>query len=185
LSRDVADYSENPPEVYDRTTVTLHWATAILVAIQFLIGRTTNLLPRGPLRVDIWSMHVLFGFALASVVVLGMLWRATRGRRLPSLNCGVLHLTAVATHRLLELLLLIIVALGITDVFAHGFPLFNLWHFPKLGSDEFLRSVNAWHGLIANVIVTVALLHSAAALFHHHVIKDGVLRRMWPTSTER
>jgi cytochrome b561 len=73
LSRDVADYSENPPKVYDRTTIALHWATAILVAIQFLIGRTTNFLPRGPFRVDIWSMHVLFGFALAGVVVLGML----------------------------------------------------------------------------------------------------------------
>ena len=184
MSRGVAGYSENPPEVYDRTTIMLHWATAILVAIQFLIGRTTNLLPRGPLRVDIWSMHVLFGFALAGVVVLGMLWRATGGRRLPSPNRGVLHLIAVATHRLLDLLLLIMIALGITDVFAHGFSLFNLWHFPKLGSDEFLRSVNAWHGLIANIIVTVALLHSAAALFHHYVIKDGVLRRMWPTSTE-
>jgi cytochrome b561 len=109
LSRDVADYSENPPKVYNRTTIALHWATAILVAIQFLIGRTTNFLPRGPLRVDIWSMHVLFGFALAGVVVLGMLWRATRGRRLPSLNRGILYLTAVAMHRLLDLLLLLII----------------------------------------------------------------------------
>jgi cytochrome b561 len=178
LSRDVTDQSESPPGVYDRTTITLHWATTILVAIQFLIGRTTDLLPRGPLRIDIWSVHVLFGFALASAVVLGMLWRATLGRRLPPLNRGVLHLTAVPTHRLLDLLLLIMVALGITNVFAHGFPLFNLWHFPKLDGDEFMRSVNAWHGLIANIVIAMALLHSAAALFHHHVIKDGVLRRM-------
>jgi hypothetical protein len=28
------------------------------------------------------------------------------------------------------------VALGITDVFAHGFPLLNPWHFPKFGGDE-------------------------------------------------
>jgi hypothetical protein len=74
---------------------------------------------------------------------------------------------------------------SITNVFAHGFPLFNLWHFPKFGGDEFMRSVNAWHGLLANIIITVALFHSAAALFHHHVIKDGVLRRMWSTLTER
>jgi hypothetical protein len=51
---------------------------------------------------------------------------------------------AVATHRLLDLLLLIMVALGITNVFAHGFPLFNLWHFPKFGGNEFMRSINAW-----------------------------------------
>jgi len=185
LSRDVTDTSGSQPEVYDRTTITLHWATAILVAIQFLIGRTTNLLQRGPLRVDIWSVHVLFGFAFASVVILGMFWRASRGRRLPPINRGVFHVTAVAMHRLLDRLLVIMVALGITNVFAHGFPLFNILLFPKFGSDEFMRSVNAWHGLIANIIVAVALLHSAAALFHRHVIKDGVLRRMWPTLTER
>jgi len=185
LSRDVTDQSESPPEVYDRATITLHWATAILVATRFLIGRTTNFLPRGPLRVEIWSAHVLFGFALAGTVVLGMLWRITHGRRLPPFNRGVLHLTAVATHRLLDLLLLVMIALGITDVFAHGFPLFNLWHFPKLGGEEFMRSINAWHGLIANIIIAVALFHSAAALFHRHVVKDGVLRRMWPTLRDR
>ena len=109
----------------------------------------------------------------------------TLGRRLPPLNRGVLHLTAVATHRLLDLLLLIMVALRITDVFAHGFPLFNLWHFPKFGGDEFMRSVNAWHGLIANIIIAVSQFHSVAALFHRYVVKDGVLRRMWPTLTEQ
>jgi cytochrome b561 len=103
---------------------------------------------------------------------------------LPPFNRGVLHLTAVATHRLLDLLL-VMIALGITDVFAHGFPLFNLWHFPKLGGEEFMRSINAWHGLIANIIIAVALFHSAAALFHRHVVKDGVLRRMWPTLSDR
>jgi hypothetical protein len=51
----MTDHSESAPEIYDRTTVTLHWVTAILVAIEFLIGRMTSLLPRGPLRVDIWS----------------------------------------------------------------------------------------------------------------------------------
>jgi cytochrome b561 len=185
MSRVVTVHSKRPPDIYDRTTIRLHWATAILVAIQFLIGRTTNLLPRGPLRVDIWSVHVLFGFALAGVVILGMFWRATLGRRLPPPDRGVRHVAAVATHRLLDLLLLVVVGLGITNVFAHGFPLFNLWHFPKFGSDEFMHSVNAWHGLIANIIIGVALLHAAAALFHHHVMRDGVLRRMWPTRTEQ
>jgi hypothetical protein len=43
-----------------------------------------------------------------------------------------------------------------------------------------MRSINAWHGLIANIIIAVALLHAGAALFHRYVINDGVLRRMWP-----
>jgi cytochrome b561 len=168
------------PEVYDKTTIRLHWATAMLVAIQFLIGRTTNFLPRGPLRVDIWSVHVLLGFALAAVVIAGMVWRATRGRRLPPPQRGLPHFLAVATHRLLDLLLLIMVGLGITNVFARAFPLFNLWHFPKFGDDDFMRRVNAWHGFFADLIIAVALFHATAALFHHYVMDDGVLRRMLP-----
>ena len=70
-------------------------------------------------------------------------------------------------------------------MFAYGFPLFNLWQFPKVGGDEFMRRVNAWHGLFANIIAAVALFHSAAALFHRHVINDGVLRRMWSNLTNR
>jgi cytochrome b561 len=176
----VAPSSKVSPEIYDNATIRLHWTTALLIAIQFLIGRTTNFLPRGPLRVDIWSVHVLLGFALVVVVAVGLFWRAAGGRRLPPPDRGLRHLLAITTHRLLDLLLLIMIGLGIANVFAHAFPLFNLWHFPKLGDDELMHSVNAWHGFVANLMITVALFHSAGALFHHYVIKDEVLRRMWP-----
>jgi hypothetical protein len=35
--------------------------------IQWLMGMTISFLPRGPLHVDVWSIHVLFGFGLAGV----------------------------------------------------------------------------------------------------------------------
>jgi cytochrome b561 len=173
---------EHEVQTYDKVTIRLHWATAILVAIQFLLGRTTNFLPRGPLRVDIWSAHVLLGFALTVLVIVGIVWRGLYGRRLPPPERGFRHLLAVATHRLLDGLLLVVIGLGVTNVFAHAFPLFSLWHFPKLGDENFMHGVNAWHGLVANLIVVVALLHAAAALFHHYAVRDGVLRRMWPAA---
>jgi cytochrome b561 len=77
------------------------------------------------------GLCIVFGFTLAAVVVAGILWRAIYGRRLQPPERGVRHLLAVATHRLLDLLLLIMVGLGVTNVFAHAFPLFNLWHFRK------------------------------------------------------
>ena len=39
--------------------------------------------------------------------------------------------------------------------------------------------VNHWHGLAANTVLILAGLHAAAALFHHYVRKDQLLRRMW------
>jgi cytochrome b561 len=34
--------------------------------------------------------------------------------------------------------------------------------------------------LAANAIMIVTALHAVAALFHHYVLRDGVLRRMLP-----
>lgn len=43
----VASVPKVSPEIYDKTTNGLHGATAVLVAIQFLINKTTNFLPCG------------------------------------------------------------------------------------------------------------------------------------------
>jgi len=37
--------------------------------------------------------------------------------------------------------------------------------------------------VLASVLVAVVVLHVAAALKHHFVLRDDVLRRMLPTST--
>ncbi len=166
--------AETPPENYDRVTIGLHWVVASLVAALWLMGRTIGFLPRGTLRIDLWSLHVLLGFALAGVLIARIVWRTTGGRRLPPADRGALRLLALVTHRLIYVLLLTVVALGVINVFAHGFPLFNVWHFPKLGQDDFAQTINARHDLVANVIAATVALHAAAALFHHYVIRDTV-----------
>jgi cytochrome b561 len=42
------------------------------------------------------------------------------------------------------------------------------------------ESVEEWHALAANTLLAVAFFHAAAALVHHFVWKDDVLRRMSP-----
>ncbi len=165
---------------HDRLTRRLHWATAGLVTVLWLMGRLTVFLPKGPLRLDIWSVHVLLGFALAGVIAMRIGWRLTGARRLPPAEHGLRHVAAVMTHALLYILLVSVAVLGILNVLAHGFPLFGLWSFPKIGGEDAAKVVNGWHDLVANIIAGVAAFHAAAALFHHHVIKDDVLARMWP-----
>jgi cytochrome b561 len=167
-------------DVYDKITIRLHWATAALVTILWLMGRTIGFMPRGTLRIDMWSMHILFGTALVCVLIARIIWRVTRGRKLPPANHDARELLALAVHWLLYLLLAAVVVLGVINVFTHAFPLFNTWRFPKVGDSALTANINNWHGLIANIIMAVALLHASAALFHHYVIKDTVLRRMWP-----
>ena len=41
------------------------------------------------------------------------------------------------------------------------------------------RQIKDIHETIATIGYFVIGLHAAAALFHHYVLKDGTLRRMW------
>lgn len=168
------------PDVYDKITIRLHWATAALVSILWLMGRTIGFMPRGPLRLDMWSVHILLGTMLTGVLVARIIWRMTSGRKLPS-HHNALELLARAVHWLLYLLLATVVVLGVINVFTHGSTLFNMWRFPRIGGSDLRMRINNWHDLAANIIMVVALVHATAALLRHYVIKDSVLRRMWPS----
>lgn len=167
---------------YDRRTIALHWWSAGIVVFQWVVARLNHLLPKGPVRLDIWSIHVLVGFALVVIIAARIWWRLSAGRRLPPAEHGVRHVVAEATHALLYFLLVGVAGLGILNVLAHGFPLFGIWNFPKVGGKDYAQVANDWHELFANLIMALALFHALAALFHRYVLKDRVLSRMWPWS---
>jgi cytochrome b561 len=91
---------------------------------------------------------------------------------------------AVGIHHLLYLLLCTIVVVGLACVWIRGDNLFNVFTVPAFdpGNRELAHSAVELHGWIANTLLVLAGLHGAAALWHHRVLKDGVLRRMWPTA---
>jgi cytochrome b561 len=163
---------------YDKTTVHLHWITAGLVVVLWIIGQTADWFPDGPFNTDYWSIHVVLGFVLAVVIVWRIVWRSFGGRRLPAADAGALNVLAKATHYGLYLLLLAVIVLGINNAFVRGYNLFDLVSLPQLGDRALRRPITHWHGLAANILLGLAAIHAAAALFHHYVIRDSVLGRM-------
>lgn len=174
--------SDQPgPTIYDRGTIALHWVTAGLVLILWLIGTfLEDLLPKGTLRSSIWSAHFDGGFVVTAVIVVFLLWRRTRGRRLPVDDPGPLHRVAKTTHAALYLMLLIVVGLGIANAFVRGVPLAGSVTLPQLGDPAWRRPLTHWHGLAANILMALVLFHAAAALAHHYLWHDTILRRMVP-----
>lgn len=165
---------------YDSTTVWLHWATVAFVAALWGIGMTADLLPRGPLRTGMWSLHVTVGFLTAFVLLTRIAWRAQFGRVLPPADTGALHAIAKFTHYTLYVLLALVIVTGLTNASYRGFNLFGLWSVPRFGQgDPGIRgTINEWHEMTANVLIVVAFVHSAAALVHQYVWRDRVLDRM-------
>ncbi len=170
------------PTRYDATTILLHWLTAIIVVTQWLDAQVIDWFPRGPMRIDARSVHIVGGLLLTAILVVRLIWRATRGRRLPPADQGPLHAGAKATHWGLYALLIIMVLVGITLAFVRGDSLFNLFSIPSPtpGDRALAEQIGDIHGTIGWIILVVAGLHAAAALAHRYLWHDSVLARMLP-----
>ncbi len=167
---------------YDTATIAFHWLTAILVATQWLGAQTIDWFPKGPLRVDVRSLHITGGVLLAAILLGRVVWRLTGGRRLPPSDRGVLQILAKATHWGLYLLLGVMILVGLFVAWAQGASIFNQFNLPTFdpNNDALPDQAQDIHAIIGWIIVAVAGLHAAAALFHRYVMRDGVLARMLP-----
>jgi cytochrome b561 len=170
------------PTRYDRFSILLHWLTAALVAVLWTLGQTIDFFPKGAPKIDARSMHILLGVTLGLVLLVRMLWRASAGRNLPLADSGWTGVVAKLVHYGLYVLVAATVALGVLNAWQRGDVLFNLYTIPKLvPGDRALRRTLGWlHGDCADLVVIVAGLHAAAALAHHYLLRDSVLRRMLP-----
>jgi cytochrome b561 len=171
-----------PSERYDSTTLWLHWITALLVVEQWVGAHLIDDFAKGFPRTAARSVHISFGLILAVILIVRIFWRGTQGRALPPANRGFLQIVAKGTHWLLYLLIVAVIAAGISLVWLGGVSFFDLFKIPAYaGATKLLRhNVFQAHMWIANVILIVAGIHAAAALIHHFVWRDGVLRRMMP-----
>jgi cytochrome b561 len=167
---------------YDTMTIRLHWATAILVALQWVGAQVIDWFPSGWMRVDARSVHIAGGVALAAILAYRLLWRATGGRRLKLADVGLLNVVAKLTHWGLHALLTAMVLVGLFLVWARGDSIFNLFRVPQYipGDRALADNVLELHATISWAILALAGLHASAALVHRYLWRDGVLARMLP-----
>lgn len=163
-----------------------HWATAVLVAGQWLGAQTIDWFPRGPLRVDARSTHITFGVLLGLLLVARIVWRATRGRHLPPADRTMLHVLAKGTHWGLYALMLAMVSVGVFLTWARGDSIFGLFTIPAWDPSNrgLADQVQEIHATIGWIIVGLVGAHAGAALMHRYVWHDRVLARMLPRQTQ-
>lgn len=170
---------------YDRFTITLHWLTAFLVVALFALALGWDLFEHGsPIRKGMQSLHISLGIVLAAVILARLTWRFTGGRRLPPASSGWIQHAATGMHVSLYVLLVAQVLLGLLLRWAQAesFLFFGLGPIQFSGTEhrDLAHTLEELHDTVAWVIISLAGLHAAAALLHHYVLRDGVLRRMLP-----
>jgi cytochrome b561 len=171
---------------YDDVAVALHWATAILVVVQFLLGVTWDYFPETMTR-QMQSLHISLGVLLTAVIVARVVWRLMPGHQRPAIVSGWVKLASKGVHYLLYLLLVVQAGLGFAWRWAQGHPVsfFGLFAIPgPYGAlaRPTRHLVAQSHQYIAWTIVIIALGHALAALYHHYKLHDRVLGRMLPAA---
>jgi cytochrome b561 len=169
---------------YDGVSVSLHWITVALVLIQFGVSKTWQLFDR-PMRREMIMLHMGFGILLGVAVMAGIAWRFIPGHPRPPAHSGWAGLTAKAVHYLLYAVILFEFALGFVLRWSGGEAmLFFGLPIPPIGVPHVSHATNdvigAIHSLVGWVIIVLATGHALAGVYHHVVVKDGVLARMIP-----
>lgn len=176
-----------PAARYDNLSILLHWMTAALIILLWVIAQVIDDFARGTPRMMVRSVHIALGVTLAVVIVARLAWRASPRRRAPLAQAGLLGNAARIMHYGLYVLVIATIALGIANVWTRGDSIFGLFTVPKLspgnaGLKETVEEVHEWFG---NALLIVAALHAAAGVFHRFVLKDEVLQRMLPLRVRR
>ena len=170
---------------YTKTAKALHWLMAILFFGLLALGFYMHDLPLSPEKLKLYSWHKWAGVTAFLLVWLRLFWRVThRPPALPDSMPKIMQLAAHAGHLLLYVLMIAIPLSGWLMSSAKGFQTvwFGVLPIPDLigkhkETGDLLQTVHMGLNLL---FVAVIAGHIGAALKHHFIDKDDILKRMLP-----
>lgn len=175
----------NSNERWGPVSQALHWLIVILILVMAYLGLTMVDLPTTPHKVFVYMLHKSVGISILALVVLRLGWRLYAGTpgTLPGIPTWQSRIASL-THAALYVLLFALPISGWVVNSASGFPLrwFNLLNLPAIaGKSEALHATaREVHELLFWTLAVLALVHTAAAIYHHLFQRDETLARMLP-----
>ena len=177
------------PRIYSPPARALHWVTVGFLLAMYPLGlymthrgKTLNIWDG--LTNGLYSTHKLLGFTLFWVVVLRLVYRFKNGAPPdePTLERWQ-RLASHVAHWSLYGLLVVVPLMGWIGISLYpARDIFGLFQLPALWTANQPASETAFfiHMVLGRVMLALIVVHVSAALYHHFVRKDNVLRRMLP-----
>lgn len=162
-----------------------HWVTVALVVALFAVAFYMVDLPLSPEKIKTYNLHKSLGLTVLCLAVLRLAWRlVTPPPPLPHDMASWERRAARTSHALLYLMLFAQPLLGLVHSWAANFPvvIYGTITLPNpIGANEPLKNaVVAAHFWLGMAMLGLIALHTLAALKHHVVDRDDILRRMLP-----
>ncbi len=187
---------KNTTARYGAVSQALHWLIVALIITQYVLaelaesaGEDRAAHPAAALQqLALLARHKSVGLTILMLALLRLLWRFFSApppfpAAMPRWQVWVAKLTHYAFYTLLFLL----PVSGLVMSAASNYPVsyFGLFTIPNMvAPDETLKEImKERHEMLFDILVVVAFVHVVAALKHHFVDRDDVLRRMLPWTT--
>lgn len=176
---------KNTSSRYGTLSITLHWLMLILLIAVYATIELRELYPKGSdPREALKAWHFMLGLSVLLLVSIRVYARLTfiEPKITPAPN-PLQNFAAKIVHLALYGLMIGMPILGWSLLSAAGkpVPFFGLELPPLIAENKALaKTLKELHQTIGLVGYYLIGLHAAAALFHHHIIKDDTLSRILP-----
>ena len=180
--------STRDASTYGRTAKAFHWTIALLIVLMFVMGWTMDAEQRHSTHITLVDFHMTLGVIIMGLVVLRFAWRLKNPPPLLPTHMSRLEcLAAECGHAALYGLTFAIPAAGLIMVIVEGEAVlfFGLIDLDSKGqrSEEVAEIFADLHKWLGWALLAVLAGHVGAALRHHYLLRDDVLRRMLPSAS--
>ena len=167
---------------YNAITRWVHWLTALLVVATFILGpedldEAENLGSNWPAQVHETLGLIVFGFSVFRII-----WVLFVQPRLHIPMSAIMSISAKVLQATLYFLLLAVPLTAAFGIWLNGDALNLLGNTTIMTPLTTMKNAGklllAIHPVLADLLMWLAGVHAGAALFHHYILKDTVLKSM-------
>ena len=174
---------KNTGNTYGVVAKSFHWLLFLMLTFSIVAGNFLAAMPKGAEKMQAAGMHKSFGAIILMLVILRLVWRLiNKTPRLPNETTAGEAFVAKAMHWGLYALMFAQPLAGIMMSQAAGYPVsfFGLFDFPVFldKNPELAKTFLSMHGTVWILLVIAVLGHAGAAMHHHFIKKDNVLKQM-------
>lgn len=177
---------KNTSNTFGTITKWIHWLLVVLLAIQFTLGTLYALAtPNSPQQSQFITWHKSVGLTILFWGLLFIIWNRINIRPQPANvdPAWKLMVAKIVQHTMLLLVIITpILGYGLSCASGYAVDYFDWFTLPCLveKNDLWASILDKSHILLGLTLLGLIMLHMLAALHHHFIVKDNVLKRMLP-----
>lgn len=168
-------------KAYTFTRKCLHWVIAFLAIFLLGLGLYMVRQPPTPITFERYDLHKSLGVLLLFLALIRSILVLKEGNP-PLLLPKLQRILAKAVHGSLYLLLLLMPLSGwlMSNAGNHPISFFGFFELPALVNPNTTLKIlfHALHEWLAYFLIVLIVFHTLAALKHHFIDKDDILKRM-------